>query len=128
MPIRARAGFSFKRTKSEEQEQKDLAKWCRARGLLFTHIANEVKDNDPRFGAKLKAMGKSAGVPDMLIFLDDGLLAIELKKAEKKGTKVSDAQKQWIENLNKLSWARAYVCYGAEQAIKLIQECLNAKK
>ena len=46
-------------------------------------------------------------------------LYIEMKR--KKGGRVSQKQKEWIERLNRLGYL-AVVCYGADEAIKVVEE------
>jgi hypothetical protein len=46
---------------------------------------------------------------------------LELKRAKKSLSKVSEAQKFWIDKLNEVENVEACVCYGCEQAINLIK-------
>ena len=71
----------------------------------------------------LKSIGLKKGVPDLYVFGYDKMLAIEMKR-EKKYT-ISDAQKQWNENLNKSSYCKAYICPGAESAIYILKKEFN---
>jgi hypothetical protein len=74
-------------------------------------------------GARLKALGAKAGVPDLFICQSARLgsdlyhgLFIEMKV---KGGKVSPEQKQWIEQLGKKGYL-ATVCFGFDEAKRLI--------
>jgi hypothetical protein len=72
-------------------------------------------------------MGVKSGVPDLFLPVPRGKyhgLWIEMKRTE--DGKVSENQKWWIGALNKLGY-RAEVCYGAEQAIKLLTEYLEMR-
>jgi hypothetical protein len=91
--------------------------------LLFWHTPNGGKRN-PREGAKLKAMGTKAGVPDLFFPVPTGKhngLFIELKGP--KG-RLSDHQKIMMENLSE----QGYMCEVAselERAMDLIEDYLN---
>lgn len=98
---------------SEDNLTKSVAKYLDARGVLYTHVANELKANvkvsskGVRYsptGNKLKEMGKKSGVPDMLIFeARKGFngLAIELKVGRNTS---SEAQIMWQERLRVNGW------------------------
>lgn len=75
--------------------------------------------------SKLKSMGAKKGVPDLYIYLDNKILAIEMKRSDKNKSKISEEQKQWIILLNKLPYIDAYICYGAENAVGLINKYIN---
>lgn len=114
---------------TEAEEQKHLVKWLKAKRLLFASVPNE---NNMSYlnrktagiqGAKLKAMGKSKGCPDMFVFLPGLVVAVEMKRTIQKGkTKpvVSAEQKAWIEQLNDLGHS-ARVCYGWIEAKDFIE-------
>lgn len=91
--------------------------------LLF-HIPNGG-NRDPRTGYQLKLQGAKAGVPDLFLPVAHcgfhGLF-IELKR--RRNWSISDAQKEWIERLNKAGYL-AQVCIGANSAIELIDAYIN---
>lgn len=113
---------------TEDKEAEILANYLRARNIKFTHIANERRTT-PQRGAKLKRMGVNPGVPDFMIILeiDEGynLIFIELKRAKKSLSRVSEYQKEWIEKLNECREVGAYIAYGADEAIKIIESFIN---
>ena len=77
-------------------------------------------------GTRMKAMGYKAGTPDMMIFRPNSKyrgLFLELKRP--KGT-VSKEQKEFLANLLEEGYY-AQVCYGSEQAIKVIKEYMRDK-
>jgi hypothetical protein len=79
---------------------------------------------DVRTGAKLKAEGVLAGVPDLFLAAVRGKyhgLFIEMKV---KPNKPTVKQTEVIQNLRKQGYA-AYVCYGADSAIELIGKYLR---
>ena len=75
--------------------------------------------------SEAKRLGVKKGFPDISVYLSDKVLFIELKRAVKSKSKVSKEQEQWIEFLNSLPYAKAKICYGADDAIKFIYENLE---
>ena len=118
---------------SEAEEQKIIFRWaeylkgrCPELSLLFA-VPNGGTRNQIE-AHNLKLQGVKSGVPDMFLPVSRGAyhgLFIELKR--KKGGVVSDAQKQWIADLEKQGYM-ATVAHGSEEAIKIITNYLMAKK
>lgn len=116
---------------TENAEAIFLAAYLRGHGYEFFHIANEHKAS-PRYMANLKKQGLAVGVPDYEVHLYAkdkngdiwGFWAyIELKRAKKSLSRVSDSQKAWIERLNRAKNCAAAVCYGAGEAIEFLKMC-----
>jgi hypothetical protein len=108
---------------TEDQEQFALVKWLRLKGIPHYHIPNQRQAN-VAYGVKLKALGVSKGIPDIVIpkaRKGHHGLYIELKRT--KGGIVSPEQKDWIRLLTTEGYL-ATVAYGAEDAIKIITEYL----
>lgn len=105
----------------EKVEVQKLADFLRVRRIPFTHVANE-RVASVAFKKKLASMGVSAGFPDMLIFLPNLIVAIEMKRAKKSLSKVSDKQANWVETINTYDYAKAKVCYGASEAKEWLRE------
>ena len=96
-----------------------FAEYLTAKGLKFTHLAQETFTKNWGTKMKNKRMGVMPGVPDYLILIPQkGIVFIEMKRI--KGGVVSPQQEEWIEELNKFDGCEAAVCRGAEEAIKLI--------
>ena len=106
---------------SEKAEHLKLVSWLRIKRLKFNHTANERKTT-ARQGAELKRLGVSKGFPDISIYLGDKVLFVELKRAVKSKSKVSKEQSSWIEFFNTLPYAKAKICYGADEAIEFVKE------
>lgn len=94
--------------------------------VMFAHLVNELKINrkagqKPNFAYlnSRKAEGWRPGVPDYLIVTPKKTLFIEMKRM--KGSKVSDAQNEWLNALNNTG-VTAVVCYGANEAIEVIEK------
>ena len=103
---------------SEHDEQVAVVEYCALRGLPVYAIPNDGK-RSPRAAAWMKAQGLSPGVPDLCIPVARGRyhsLYIEMKAA---GGKPTESQLEWIARLRSEGMC-AYVCVGAESAIKLI--------
>ena len=104
-------------TKLEEAEQKALYAWCQDMGIVMVHIPNEAR-RTARVGASLKVQGMQPGFPDNFFpYAKQGYngLFIELKREDKRLSKVSANQKFWIEKLQSEGY-RAEICYGAQEA------------
>lgn len=122
----------------EEQEWEILKNWLEANNYKFTHIANEIWIAGKIWmlvNKKKIKQGLKKWFPDYCIILKRrSLLFLELKRAKKvlksgrlstSNSKVSEEQKLWISELNKIQNVEACVCYGAFEAIALIQELEN---
>lgn len=102
----------------EDNLQKAVATYLGALNMDWCHVPNEGQRH-VAVGARLKAKGMKAGVPDCLIFNKTGEysgLAIELKI---KGRKQTDPQKEWQVKLINCGWAYE-VAYSIDEVIKLM--------
>ena len=104
----------------EDQEMMTFATWLRINKIPFTHVANE-RVASVQYKKKLKAMGTSAGFPDMLVFLPSKIVFVEMKRVKKSLSRVSDEQEDWVDTINYYDYAKAKVCYGSGEAIDFIK-------
>ena len=111
-------------TPLESEEQKTLVQYMELKGLKFTSIPNSTYTKSWKQKAKNKAEGLRPGLPDMMVILNNKLIFIELKRV--KGGQVSDSQKSWIAALNGCESVQAFVCYGAQEGIDLIEKLQKA--
>ena len=118
---------------TEAQEQEALFRWAAyAAGKwpqlrLLYHVPNGGSRH-PAEAAHMKAQGVKPGVPDICLPVPVGRYAalyIELKR--KKGGRVSDEQRGWIEALNRAG-NRAVVCRGWDEAREEIVRYLGFKE
>lgn len=118
---------------SESQEQQALFRWWRlfqpklAPGRVMYAIPNGGR-RDAATGARLKAEGVLAGVPDVFLACPrppHAGLYIELKR--KAGGRASPAQKAMLATLEESGYAVA-VCYGWRQAADEILAYLGEKQ
>ncbi|CUU89298.1 VRR-NUC domain [Campylobacter hyointestinalis] len=107
----------------EEQEQMKFVSWLRINKIRHIHVANE-RMASVIYKKKLKALGTYAGFPDLMIFLANRTLFIEMKRSDKRLSRVSKEQSEWLEFLNLLDEGSAKVCYGADEAIEFVKENL----
>ncbi|WP_086291019.1 VRR-NUC domain-containing protein [Campylobacter devanensis] len=107
----------------EEQEQMKFVSWLRVKKIRHIHIANE-RMCSVVYKKKLKALGTYAGFPDLMIFLPNRTLFIEMKRSDKRLSRVSIEQSEWLEFLNLLDEGSAKVCYGADEAIEFVKDNL----
>lgn len=111
---------------TEAQEQITVIEYCDLKGIPCFHIPNGGARN-PREGAHLKRQGVRRGVPDLCIPVSRGVyhsLYIEMKTLKGRPTQ---EQKEWISALREFGHC-AYVCKGADAAIKLIDMYFNLEE
>lgn len=114
-----------KRVPTEAKEAEWLCNWLTLHPTLdaWFHVPNERASRKTR--GRLAKQGVRSGVPDYIIlhpFTHEGALysgvAIELKR--RKGGRLQESQKQWLDRLNKVSmWAE--VCHGFDEARELLR-------
>lgn len=113
---------------TEEQEQKKLVQWLRLKKIFHFAPMNENKQSftNPKVAmmieAKAKSMGKVKGVSDLVVMLPNSILFIELKRAKKSLTNVSDSQNVFLSKIGQFCYAKGHVCYGANEAIEIIEK------
>lgn len=118
--------------RSEDTEQMSVMDW--ARWNQNAHPELELLHHCPNGGSrnkaeavKMKQMGVKAGIPDLCLPVPMGMyngLYIEMKYDT---GRLEDSQKKMLKAL---AAAGHYctVCYGAEEAIRVLQEYINLKK
>lgn len=124
-----------KESRTENEEQTEVNNYCRRKMILMFAIPNgSYKSLTAQ--KKFKAEGLKAGVPDLFIPQPNKFyhgLFIEMKKRPKTlkngtksyaGIKVSKQQEEWIEKLRGRGY-EAVVCYGADEAIELIEDYME---
>ena len=114
----------------ETQHQINIIKWSRqprirARwpelALLF-HIKNETTEGPARVAID-RAMGVKKGVPDLCLPVPRaGFHGLFIEMKNERG-RANDAQKWWLESLEKQGYMCA-VCNGWEQAVKKLEDYL----
>ena len=106
---------------TEHQEQVAFIQWFRQSypGVRIFAIPNgEARSQSA--GARLKAEGVSAGVPDL--FIPAWNTWIEMKRS--KGGSVSEKQKDWLAYLEGIGH-QVFVCKGADSAKEVAQKVYN---
>lgn len=105
---------------TEDVEQRVFVQWLRLHNLPHFRVPNETFTKSWAQKNKNKALGVSAGVPDLFVAIPHvGLVGIEMKRT--KGSVTSQAQKDWLAVLNDLPGVEAHIAKGAEEAIKIIE-------
>jgi len=104
---------------TEHEEQCALVQYLELKKLKFTSIPNSTYTKSWKQKAKNKAEGLRPGLPDLLVIVKDHLVFIEMKRV--KGGRVSEHQETWIAALNDCKSVQAFVCYGADEAMNLIE-------
>ena len=105
---------------TEDMEQCVFVDWLRLNHIAHFRVPNETYTKSFKQKAKNKALGVVPGVPDLFIALPSvGLLAIEMKRTKLSVT--SQAQKDWQVLLNQCPGTQAFICKGADEAIKIVE-------
>lgn len=127
----------------EDIECEVFHNWLEQFNIPHTHIPNESRSSkrDAIIRAKkLQRMGVSSGYWDYDVYIpildiDDSiggyeLIKIEMKRAKKSLSTVSENQKKWGE-IYELAGIPCFICYGAEEAEECVMgvyETINLKK
>ena len=116
----------------EHEEQSAFVDWLEVQGLLFTATAQSTYTTSFNQKRRNKAAGVRKGFPDMIVIIppdksidgDGYLIGVEMKRI--RGGVVSTEQRVWIDTMNSLGVNNiaAYVCKGAESAIKVVSHYL----
>ena len=117
-------------TPTEHQESVKLAQYLswlekdKQNAVKFSKLTQETFTRSIKQKSKNKQEGLRQGVPDYLITINEHCIFIELKR--KKGGRLSEHQKEWIEAINKTG-AVATVCYGSDEAIDFLNIVLKGE-
>lgn len=107
---------------TEDQEQRVFVHWLKLRGYPHFRVPNETYTKSFKQKAKNKALGVSAGVPDLFVCVPHGegyeLVAVEMKR--RKGGVVSAHQKEWLATLEQ-SNIKTAVARGCHEAMDFIE-------
>ena len=122
---------AFQRAPTEHEEQVALFQWAEANEAQYPSLAMLAAIPNGGYrpmttAAMLKAEGVKAGYPDILLDVARGQyhgLRIELKRADR-SNHATDAQRDWLARLA-FEGYRTAVCYGADEAIKVITDYLT---
>jgi hypothetical protein len=111
---------------SEITEQEVVVEYCDLRDIPIVHIPNEGK-RSKSYGAKMKRAGLRKGFPDLFLPLARrGYHGFFIEMKFDRG-KASQSQIKWLKTLKGEGYATA-VCYGADEAIKLINKYIEGDK
>ena len=122
----------------ETEESINLHLRLKAMGIKHSHIANEIKAK-PQYMKKRADMGVSKGFCDYCLIVPTKTqgtvtIFIELKRQKrllKNGTysashtKTTPEQLEWIKRLNECESTEARVCFGADEAVKYVEEIMK---
>ena len=124
--IGQKGGRVTKPIPTEDEEQKTVFSWAAYFPKLkwMHHISNESKV-PVQYRVKLKAMGLKSGVADIFLPLPrNGYHGLYIEMKRTKGSKTSDIQKEFIEDMNKEGY-KAVICKGAGEAIETIKKYME---
>lgn len=120
---------------TEAEEQTALFSWAEFAQAQYPELALmfHVPNGGSRHqieAARLKAQGVKPGVPDIFLPVPRGGyhgLYIELKRRDKRLSKISNAQKIWLTALGGQGY-KCLVCFGADEAEREITNYLRLKR
>lgn len=125
---------------TESVEQQKFIQWLKVKKIFHfaTNNENNTYKQDRKYAmiaeSKAKSMGKLKGVSDLTIFLPNKIIFIEMKrqgttlksgKISHSNSKVSDEQKAFIDKVNTYSYSAAFVAYGFNEAVKIVEQELQ---
>lgn len=128
-PVRRAPAKRARACPTESQEQKSLFKWWRvysrhAPHLVMYHIPNGGR-RDAITGARMKAEGVTAGVPDIFLAAPrHGFHGLYVELKRQRGGTVSEAQQAMIAALQEAGY-RVEVCGGWQAAREAIENYLT---
>lgn len=109
---------------TEEQEQYTFVQWLNLHNIAYAHVPNGGYRHI-QTAKRMKDMGASPGMPDLLIFdppahyPEKVATAIEMKRKIK--SRLTDHQKHWLKLLAQRKWL-TFVAYGADDAIRFCEQ------
>jgi hypothetical protein len=114
----------------EIDEQKAFIKWLESKKIEYFAVPNVVtlaiylktRSQKINFWKMRKKEGVKKGVPDLVVFLENVTLFVEMKRQGL--SKTSDEQKAWNTLINKLPHCKAVICKGASAAIDSTLEAM----
>ena len=116
----------------ESEEQKTLVQWLIVKKILFFAVPNGGSRHKLE-AINLKKQGVIAGVSDIVVFLPDKILFIEMKRRKKvlknghlsiTHTKVSKEQYGFLTRAGKFDYTETAICYGFKEAKAFIEKNL----
>lgn len=124
--------FKIKKKHYEDEEQISLMQQVALKFPTIVDILIHIPNGGSRKGgviegARFKRLGVKAGVSDLFLPLarhNKHGLWIEFKAAKPHHSPVSKMQQEWIDKMLENGYA-AYVCYGVDEALKILENYLN---
>ena len=115
---------------TEEQEQATVIEWKvlmekQFPELHWLHHVPNGGERHPAVAAKMKAQGVVPGVPDLDLPVPRcGYHGLRIEMKRRKGGRLSEDQKEWIDGLNANGYL-AVVCNGSDEACDVIYKYLT---
>lgn len=105
---------------TEHQIQCAVVDFCALKGIPIFAIPNGG-DRHVAVAVKLKKEGVKSGVPDLFIPIIRGKVGGMFIEMKRKGGKLSDVQKFWLNQLEEEGY-RVKVAFSVDEAIKAIED------
>lgn len=117
------------RVPTEDAEEEAFCQYCDLLGLVHWHVPNETYTTSWKQKMKNRKLGVESGVSDHWVRIrisDEELLFVfEMKRI--KGNTPSDKQITFIRNMNLMNDVYACCCYGAAEAITVLEEAKEGR-
>lgn len=107
----------------EDQEQEMVCRWLDIKKIFYFAVPNGGTRNKLE-AIKLKKQGVRAGVSDMVVFVNQKILFIEMKRRDPKLSKTSKEQIDFLDKIKEYTYTDGRVCCGYDEAIAFISEYL----
>lgn len=100
-----------------------FCRWLDIKKLYYFAVPNGGTRNMLE-AVNMKKQGVRAGVSDMVVFTNDKILFVEMKRRDPKLSKTSKEQIIFIDKANAYPYADARICFGFDEAISFVGEYL----
>lgn len=126
-PSKAPIKPKIKKCPSERYEQIVAVTWLRKHGIVVHHSPNGGR-RDAREGAAFKAMGVSAGFPDLTLpYARNGYHGLYIEVKTVIGGRLQESQIEWGEFLKNQGYAW-YEAKGAVEVVQIVCDYLGINK
>lgn len=122
--------------RAEQPVQMSIVKYLTALGYLFTAPDAGINISSPRLRAIYKAMGRRSGISDLIVWIPNGTVCIEVKRPKvyrrslktgkqiiaDEGGKQSEEQKEFESKIKSISGHYYLVAKDVNDVIKFFKE------
>jgi hypothetical protein len=111
---------------TEDEEQAAFCRWLDKHNIFYFAVPNGGSRNMLE-AVKMKKTGTKKGVFDLVVFLENKIAFVEMKRAKKSLSKISESQQNFEKELQKYDYCTSAICYGHQEAIAFIDYSYGLK-